>query len=434
MEEIVLFWFRRDLRLHDNVGLYHAIQTGKKVYPIFIFDTTILEQFPSKTDRRVHYIHQALEQINEILHPLGTQIFVYHGDVVTIFSELLESLPITGVYTNVDYEPQANKRDAEVGALLSQKDIGFYTYRDHVIFNQDELLKGDQTPYRVYTPYAKLWRSKLTQQQLCDWTFPLEKGVFASKSENAKLPSLTALGYADSDVAAFIPPVFDRAIIQNYTEKRDYPALDATTHLGIAIRFGTVSIRACVKQALIDNDTWLSQLIWREFFISILHYFPYSARISFKREYENIQWRNNEAEFELWCKGETGYPLVDAGMRELNQTGYMHNRVRMVVASFLVKHLLIDWRWGEAYFAQKLNDYDLALNVGNWQWAAGCGCDAAPYFRIFNPSEQQKKFDKDKHYIKRWIPEYGTTAYVEPMVEHKFARERALTAFKRALR
>ncbi|MBB1139732.1 deoxyribodipyrimidine photo-lyase [Myroides sp. WP-1] len=434
MEEIVLFWFRRDMRLHDNVGLYHAIQTGKKVLPVFIFDTAILDQFPSKDDRRIQYIYQALTQMNEALCPLNSQVFVYHGQVIPTFDYLLQKYPISAVYTNTDYEPQARKRDSAVQALVAQKNIAFYSFKDQVIFETNELLKSDNTPYKVYTPYAKLWRSKLTEQHLIDWTITLNEGNFVPKDKEVALPSLIKMGYNTPTIKNVKPPVFDRSIIQNYTENRDYPALDATTHLGMAIRFGTVSIRTCVKQAIRDNDTWLSQLIWREFFMSILYHYPSSARACFKSEYENIKWRNNEVEFEAWCKGETGYPFVDAGMRELNQTGYMHNRVRMIVASFLVKHLLIDWRWGEAYFAQKLNDYDLAANVGNWQWAAGCGCDAAPYFRIFNPSEQQKKFDKDEQYIKRWIPEYGTEDYIAPLVEHKFARERALTAFKQALK
>ncbi len=434
MEEIVLFWFRRDMRLHDNVGLYHAIQTGKKVLPIFIFDTAILDQFPSKDDRRIQYIYQALTQMNEALCPLNSQVFVYHGQVISTFDYLLQKYPISAVYTNTDYEPQARKRDSAVQALVAQKNIAFYSFKDQVIFETNELLKSDNTPYKVYTPYAKLWRSKLTEQHLIDWTITLNEGNFVPKDKEVALPSLIKMGYNTPTIKNVKPPVFDRSIIQDYTENRDYPALDATTHLGMAIRFGTVSIRTCVKQAIRDNDTWLSQLIWREFFMSILYHYPSSARACFKSEYENIKWRNSEVEFEAWCKGETGYPFVDAGMRELNQTGYMHNRVRMIVASFLVKHLLIDWRWGEAYFAQKLNDYDLAANVGNWQWAAGCGCDAAPYFRIFNPSEQQKKFDKDEQYIKRWIPEYGTEDYIAPLVEHKFARERALTAFKQALK
>lgn len=434
MEEIVVFWFRRDLRLHDNVGLYHAIQSGKKVLPLFIFDTDILAQFPAKDDKRIQYFYSVLEQLNADLHTLNSQLYFFCDTVLQVFEKLTNTYAIQAVYTNEDYEPLTRQRDAGVQAFLAEKDIGFYAYKDQVIFRADELLKSDQTPYKVYTPYAKLWRNRLTKEHLQTWTIPLQESYFVEKREGNNIPSLADLGYAENSTGRFEPPVFDRSIIQNYTDNRDYPALDATTHLGIAIRFGTVSIRACVAQALIDNETWLSQLIWREFFTSILYHYPHSARLCFKKEYEKIAWRNNEEEFELWCKGETGYPLVDAGMRELNQTGYMHNRVRMVVASFLVKHLLIDWRWGEAYFAQKLNDYDLALNVGNWQWAAGCGCDAAPYFRIFNPTEQQKKFDKEAHYIKRWIPMDQDTPYCEPIVEHKFARERALLTFKQALK
>lgn len=434
MEEIVLFWFRRDIRLQDNVGLYHALQSGKKVLPIFIFDTDILIQFPQKTDRRVLYFYQALQQLNQELAGLNSQVIGLHDTVLNAFQQLTTTYRIHAVYTNVDYEPAARKRDAAVQAFLATQSIGFYAYKDQVIFDANEVLKSDQTPYKVYTPYAKLWRSKLTEQRLLPWTLELKPTHFVAKKEEQSWPSLAELGYEVGGEQDFKLPVFDAAIIRSYTDQRDYPALDATTHLGIALRFGTVSIRTCVQQALQYNETWLSQLIWREFFMAILYHYPHSARACFKPEYEAIQWRNNEVEFNAWCKGETGYPLVDAGMRELNQTGYMHNRVRMVVASFLVKHLLIDWRWGEAYFAQQLNDYDLALNVGNWQWAAGCGCDAAPYFRVFNPTEQQKKFDKDLRYIKKWIPDYEASTYLPPIVEHKFARERALLAFKQALK
>ena len=434
MEEIVIFWYRRDIRLHDNVGLYHAIKSGKKVLPIFIFDTDILAQFPNTADKRVQYLYQALEQVNTLLQEHNSQVAFYHNAVLPVFEQLVQTYAIKAVYTNADYEPATRKRDVAVHAFLATHAIPFYAYKDQVIFEANELLKSDQTPYKVYTPYAKLWRSRLTEQHLLAWTLDLKADYFVAKKENQVMPSLTELGYDAETKFDFTTPAFDSSIIQNYTANRDFPALDATTRLGIALRFGTISIRACVRQALHDNETWLSQLIWREFFMSILYHYPQSARACFKREYENIQWRNNEAEFEAWCKGETGYPLVDAGMRELNQTGYMHNRVRMVVASFLVKHLLIDWRWGEAYFAQHLNDYDLALNVGNWQWAAGCGCDAAPYFRVFNPTEQQKKFDKEFNYIKKWIPQYEESTYLTPIVEHKLARERALLAFKQALK
>lgn len=434
MEEIVLFWFRRDIRLQDNVGLYHAIQSGKKVLPVFIFDSDLLVQFPNKEDRRIPYIYKALEEVNKQLEEYNSGLTVLYHTVLQAFEQLTKTYRIHAVYTNADYEPAARKRDAAVQAFLATQSIAFYAYKDQVIFDANEVLKSDQTPYRVYTPYAKLWRSKLTEQQLFSWTVEFKSAHFVAKTGTQPWPSLGELGYEAGGEQDFKPPVFDVTIIRSYTDQRDYPALDATTRLGMALRFGTVSIRACVQQALQYNETWLSQLIWREFFMAILYHYPYSARLCFKPEYEAIPWRNNEVEFETWCKGETGYPLVDAGMRELNQTGYMHNRVRMVVASFLVKHLLIDWRWGEAYFAQQLNDYDLALNVGNWQWAAGCGCDAAPYFRVFNPTEQQKKFDKDFNYIKKWIPAYEASSYFPPMVDHKVARERALLAFKQALK
>lgn len=434
MKEIVLFWFRRDIRLTDSVGLHQALQSGHEVLPVFIFDTAILEQFPDKEDKRVQYLYQALQAIDQDLKLHNSGVCFLHDTVLQAFDTLVKTYKIKAVYTNADYEPSAIKRDTEVYHFLASKNIDFYAYKDQVMFQGDEILKSDQTPYKVYTPYAKVWRSKLEENALQDWSIPLKEAYFVARQEAFKIPTLEQLGYREAEDSHFESPVFDTTSIQEYTQNRDYPALDATTRLGVALRFGTVSVRTCVKQALAFNDTWLSQLIWREFFTSILYHYPHSARECFKKQYENIVWRNNEEEFDAWCKGETGYPMVDAGMRELNKTGYMHNRVRMVVASFLVKHLLIDWRWGEAYFAQKLMDYDLALNVGNWQWAAGCGCDAAPYFRIFNPTEQQKKFDKDLKYIKRWIPEYKETAYITPIVEHKFARERALLAFKRALK
>lgn len=430
-EELLVFWFRRDLRLADNRGLAAALDSGLRVLPIFIFDTEILDQLENKADRRVSYIQQALLHIQQQLRDYASDIMVYQDKPLAVFKELTKKYRLKAVYCNADYEPYAIKRDQEIADYLAGEAVAFSSHKDQVLFEKDEILKADGKPYTVYTPYSRRWKAKLEerdyQPQNGDWTRLKEFAPQDAKS----IPSLEELGFLPTGME-FAEPVINADTLSGYEELRNFPAQDASSRLGIALRFGTISVRKCVTMALQYSGIWLNQLIWREFFMQILYHFPQVQTQCFKPAYEGIQWRNNEAEFALWCAGKTGYPLVDAGMRELNEAGFMHNRVRMLVASFLTKHLLIDWRWGEAYFAEKLLDYELAANNGNWQWAAGCGCDAAPYFRIFNPSEQVRKFDPDLIYVKRWCPDFESLA-MQPIVEHKAARERALSTYKKGL-
>lgn len=428
--KISLFWFRRDLRLEDNVGLHHALASDFPVLPIFIFDTDILDKLENKQDRRVDYIHQALTAIQKELKSLNSSLRTYYGKPLNIFKTLLDEYDIQAVYCNRDYEPQAIKRDAEIYHFYKAKNIPFRAYKDQVIFDKKDVLKKDGTPYVVYTPYSRKWKEMLKKNVSESFALNLNNLL---QTETSKLHTLKEIGFEKTDIEYHIPEL-DVDLINEYDKQRDYPALQGTTQLSIALRFGTLSIRKCVAFALQHNQTLLGELIWREFFMQILYHFPHVVNQSFRPGYDFIEWRNNETEFRKWCEGKTGYPFVDAGMRELNQTGFMHNRVRMITASFLCKHLLIDWRWGEAYFAEKLNDYDLSANNGNWQWVAGSGCDAAPYFRIFNPTAQAEKFDKDESYIRKWVPELNTNPYPEPIVEHAFARERVLKVYAKALK
>lgn len=424
--KVSIFWFRRDLRLDDNVGLSRALDSDDPVLCIFIFDPNILGKLEHKKDRRVDYFHQALKKMNSELKAKGSALTTFFDEPMQVFKQLSENYDLQAVYCNRDYEPDAIARDTEIYKFFEKKKIPFKAHKDQVIFDKKEILKNDGKPYQVYTPYANKWKEKLQKENYQPVKMNWEN-LF--QQDFKKVHSLKEIGFKKTDMV-FEVPVLNESIIDTYDKTRDYPAKNGTTRLGIALRFGTISIRKCVGFALQHNQTWLSELIWREFFMQILYHFPKVVNQPFKSKYNRIEWRNNEKEFELWCQGKTGFPLVDAGMRELNQTGYMHNRVRMVTASFLVKHLLIDWRWGEAYFAEKLNDYELASNNGNWQWAAGTGCDAAPYFRIFNPSTQMKKFDKDYEYIKKWIPDFEEKTYLKPIVDHKEARERALKAYR----
>lgn len=428
MDKISVFWFRRDLRLEDNAGLHHALKSGNPVLPIFIFDTEILNELEDKSDRRVDYIHQALIGINSDLRKYNSALKTFYGKPIDIFKELIEIYPIDSVYCNRDYEPQAIKRDNEIKDFLQTKGIDFLDFKDQVIFEKSEIVKADEKPYTVFTPYSNKWKTTLQKENYASFETNFDNFL---NIPNTEIHSLEEIGFKSTDIQFQIPKL-DSKIIDQYDKYRDFPALNHTTHLGIALRFGTISIRKCVEFALEHNETWLNELIWREFFMQILYHFPKVVTQSFKPKYDLIQWRNDESEFQKWGEGKTGYPIIDAGMRELNSTGFMHNRVRMVVASFLCKHLLIDWRWGEAYFAQKLNDYDLSANNGNWQWAAGSGCDAAPYFRVFNPTAQTLKFDKDLKYIKKWNPDFESELN-PPIVEHSFARERALATYKKAL-
>ncbi|SHG48599.1 deoxyribodipyrimidine photo-lyase [Chryseobacterium oranimense] len=425
MDKVNIFWFRRDLRLEDNVGLYHALQSGLKVIPVFIFDTDILNRLQDKKDRRVDYIHQALQRIHKELKKHNSGLYVYHGTPMQVLKKIIQDFNVDKVFCNRDYEPQAIQRDREIADFLLKHHIQLKDFKDQVIFEKNDILKNDLSPYTVFTPYSKKWKENLKNIE----TLTTDLTHFANYKGPSEIIPLKEIGFEKTELE-FTEPELNRDIIDSYGKYRDFPAMDHTTHLGTALRFGTISIRKCVQYAVKHNEVWLNELIWREFFMQILYHFPDVVHQCFKKKYENIAWRNNEKEFKAWCEGKTGYPIVDAGMRQLNETGFMHNRVRMVTASFLTKHLLIDWRWGEAYFAEKLLDYDLAANNGNWQWAAGCGCDAAPYFRIFNPYEQTKKFDKDSQYIRKWLPE----DYVEePVVEHTKARDRALKAYKEAL-
>ena len=427
--KINVFWFRRDLRLEDNAGLYYALNAGLPVLPIFIFDTEILDKLGSRNDARVEFIHNALLGIDAELNQKGSSLLVLHGNTIDIWKKLCDEYAIDEVFTNHDYEPYAIKRDNIVSSLLNERGIKFNTYKDQVIFEKDEVVKSDGKPYTIYTPYSKVWRARLEKEGLKE--YKIKKDNYYGFT--SKVLSLNEIGFKSSGIN-FPEKEVRKAIIKDYENTRDIPAIDGTSRLSVHLRFGTISIRQLVREATKLNDTWLRELIWREFFMMILYHFPHSASASFRPEYDNIKWRNNEAEFEAWCKGETGYPIVDAGMRELNATGFMHNRVRMITASFLTKDLLIDWRWGERYFADKLLDYELSSNVGNWQWAAGTGCDAAPYFRIFNPHTQQEKFDPELKYVKKWVPEYDNFGYPQPIVDHKSARERTLNAYKDALK
>lgn len=435
---LTLFWFRRDLRLHDNVGLYYALKGEHPVLPLFIFDQHILEDLPVN-DARVEFIWNTIQNIQQQLEKLGSSLLVKVGEPEKIWPQLLKDYDIQAVYTNRDYEPYATQRDEAVRKLVEQKGIPFHTYKDHVIFERGEILKKDGTPYTVFTPYQKQWLHKFYNTAKASPVAASPQSYLTEKYFTnffqlppLPIPSLADLGFKPTDIP--IPPnTLPQSVVENYDNTKDYPALEGTSRLDIHLRFGTMSIRETVQQADNLNATFLNELIWRDFFVMILAHFPNVVEASFRPQYDRIEWRNSEADFQKWCAGKTGYPLVDAGMRQLNATGFMHNRVRMVAASFLTKHLLIDWRWGEAYFAEKLLDYELANNNGNWQWAAGSGTDAAPYFRIFNPATQLKKFDKELTYVKKWIPEYGTDAYPEPMVEHTLARERCLRAYRKAL-
>ncbi|WP_412985725.1 cryptochrome/photolyase family protein [Pontimicrobium sp. IMCC45349] len=431
--KVNIFWFRRDLRLEDNVGLYQALQSDLPILPIFIFDVNILNTLP-KDDARVHFIYDTLEQLNSRLkNDYKSGITIFHSSPLNSFETLTQRYDIDKVYTNNDYEPYAIQRDLEVSEFLNSKGITLKTFKDHVIFERNEIVKKDGTPYKVYTPYSKQWIKQLETNPIQD--YPSETQLHQLyKYDSKTFPSLSLIGFVTSAIPIASYNTED-TLIGNYEATRNFPALEeGTSKVGPHLRFGTISIRKLVKKALAyKNNTYLKELIWREFFIQILWHYPQTITQSFKPQYDRIQWRNNKQEFKLWCQGQTGYPLVDAGMRELNATGNMHNRVRMVVGSFLCKHLLIDWRWGEAYFAKKLNDFELSSNVGNWQWVAGCGVDAAPYFRIFNPTTQIQKFDKEYQYIKKWVPEYQELTYPAPIVYHKMARERCLKTYKTAL-
>lgn len=431
MKKVNIFWHRRDLRLEDNAGLFHALKSGLPVVSVFIFDTEILSKLKNKTDLRVQFIHQELLNIKQQMNQMGSDLLVFYGQPIEVWNKLLAKFEIQEVFTNKDYETYAIERDQNVKTLLAQHQISFNTYKDQCIFEYSEILKDDGKPYTVYTPYSKKWKAKLNEFYLKP--YPTEH-YFDSflKMEPEQMINLESIGFKTSN---FVYPNKNStsSVIKNYEKNRDFPSIEGTSRLSLHFRFGTISVREKAKKALVTSEKWLNELIWREFYMQILYHFPYVSNSAFKPEYNKIQWDNNDNHFKAWCDGKTGYPIVDAGMRELNKTGFMHNRVRMIVASFLCKHLLIDWKWGEAYFAEKLLDFDLASNNGGWQWAAGSGVDAAPYFRIFNPQLQTEKFDKELKYIKKWVPEFGTSLYPKPIIEHTFARNRCLAVYKDAL-
>lgn len=429
MEKITLFWFRRDLRIEDNAALFYALKDEYPVQPIFIFDTEILDKLPKK-DARVTFIHQEIERLASALKERDTSLDIRFGKPIDVWKTLLTDYSVGRVYANRDYEPYARERDKTVYHLLANEGIKFIAKKDHVIFEKDEVVKADGTPYAVYTPYSKLWKSRLNDFYLKP--YPSATVNHWNKTNQNNIPNLTSMGFEAPDIN-FPTREADHDIIKNYHNTRDIPAVKGTSRLGLHLRFGTISIRSLSRKALHGNPKYLNELIWRDFYSTILWHFPKVVTQNFNKKYDGIKWRNKEDEFKKWCEGKTGYPIVDAGMRELNTTGFMHNRVRMIVASFLTKHLLIDWRWGEAYFAEKLLDFDLASNNGGWQWAAGTGVDAAPYFRVFNPYLQTEKFDPQMKYVKQWVPELNTTDYPEPMVDHKFARTRALDTYKEGI-
>ena len=429
-DNLVIFWFRRDLRLKDNAGLFHALNENDKVLPIFIYDKNTLDKL-NKSDHRVDFIEYSLKKLNDLLKKNNKSISIYYGKPVKVFSELIKKYNVTKVYSNKDYTPYSIKRDKKVEELLKVNNIDFNSYKDHVLFEKYEVVKDDNTPYKVYTPFSRKWLIKMSENKI-DF-FNSEKYIYKFFNEKRGFLTLKEIGFEKS-ILSPLNLNLSSDTINNYEKTRNFPFVNGTSKIGLHLRFGTISTREMIVKAEVSkNKTFLKELVWREFFQQILFHYPHTINKSFKPKYDRIEWLNNENQFKKWCSGQTGYPLVDAGMRELNQTGFMHNRVRMLVGSFLCKHLLIDWRWGEAYFAKKLYDYETASNVGNWQWVAGCGVDASPYFRIFNPHEQIKKFDKNLIYTKKWVPEFESDQYVEPIVIHKDARERCLLTYKKAL-
>ena len=431
-QEVSIFWFRRDLRLNDNAGLHHALRSGKPVIPIFIFDESILSKLEDKHDKRVDFIHRSLSELKAELKNFGSDLLVFHGKPIGVYNQLIKDYSVKSVFTNHDYEPYAQKRDAEISELLSEHGIAFQTFKDQCIFEKGEVLKDDGKPYTVYTPYSKKWKAKLNSSYLK--SYPTEKyfsNFFTFESENSQ--TLEEIGFQKTNIS--IPSTeVELSILKNYHETRDIPSVEGTSKLSVHLRFGTISIRQLAQTAMKTNEKFLNELIWRDFYMTILWHFPHVVDGSFRPAYDRIEWESNEQHFDAWCTGQTGYAIVDAGMRQLNETGWMHNRVRMIVASFFTKHLLLDWRLGEAYFAQKLIDFELSSNNGGWQWAAGSGCDAAPYFRVFNPYLQTERFDSELKYVQKWVPEFQELTYPQPIVDHKWARLRAIDRYKKALK
>ena len=426
-----IFWFRRDLRLYDNAGLYHALKNGNPVLPLFIFDRNILDELEDKTDRRVEFIHLSLQHIQQQLIKMDSSLDTRYGTPTDIFKNLLNEYNVEKVFTNHDYEPYAKERDAAIEKLLNEQGTGFYSYKDQVILEKNEVLKDDGKPYTIFTPYSRKWKAVLTEFDLKSYPSRKYFNNFYKQPER-KIITLEKMNFTTTG-QSFPGKEWQGAIIRNYKEQRDIPSVEGTSRLSVHLRFGTISIRHLINKGWDMSEKWVNELIWREFYMSILWHFPYVIEKAFKPAYDFLPWKNNEVEFQKWCDGMTGYPIVDAGMRELNATGFMHNRLRMITAMFLTKYLLIDWRWGEAYFAKKLLDFELSSNNGGWQWSSGTGVDAAPYFRIFNMTEQTKRFDPKLEYIKKWVPEFQELNYPSPIIDYTFARKRCLDFFKKRL-
>lgn len=426
--KINIFWFRRDLRLDDNIALNHALAEGIPVLALFIFDTVIIDELPTD-DPRISFIYETLSGINDQLLKSSSSLLILKGDPETLWRNLVETYDLNAVYINKDYEPYSISRDLKVEYIIRKKAVSLYRFKDQVIFEEKEIVKSDNEPYTLFTPYKNRWIQKFKDngEQKLHLYQTDEQNYFKNIFP---FPSKEELGFKKS--LQKVRP-FDLSVISSYDKYRDIPSIDKTSYLGPHLRFGTISIRKIVYMAISENIVFLSELIWREFFMQILFNFPHVVTGNFRSKYDTVPWRNNESDFEKWSTGQTGFPIVDAGMRQLNKTGYLHNRVRMISAGFLCKHLLIDWRWGEAFFAMKLLDYELSSNNGNWQWAAGTGCDAAQYFRVFNPVTQQLKFDRNKEYIRKWVENIDKPDYPQPMIDHDFARKRVIEAYKSGL-
>tara|TARA_A100000164_G_scaffold376021_1_gene412190 strand:- start:224 stop:1513 length:1290 start_codon:yes stop_codon:yes gene_type:complete len=426
MKTFSVFWFRRDIRLEDNIGLFQATNSKYPVIPIFIFDEKITLNLP-KNDTRINFIYKNLKKLNDLLiEKFNSRLQVFKGNPAKIIDKIAKQYNVKEVYTNHDYEPYAIKRDNLIFKNLKNKKIPFYTFKDQVIFEKNEVIKDNGSPYVVFTPYMRKWKETLKKNYSV-----LEKNKLSNNFHNLNkynLKEISEYGF-ESNISDVLNFDVSKKIIEEYEKKRNFPSLNSTSKIGPFLRFGVISIRSLVRYVLkFKNETFLNELIWREFFMQILFHFPNSSKSSFKSKYDNIKWVNDKKMFEAWKNGKTGFPIVDAGMNELNKTGFMHNRVRMITSSFLCKQLLIDWRWGEKYFALKLNDYEMSSNVGNWQWASGSGVDAAPYFRIFNPHTQIEKFDKNYDYINNWVDLKNN--YPKEIVNHKEARENCLKMYK----
>ncbi len=417
-----LVWFRRDLRDYDHAALYHALKTSNEAYCVFVFDTDILDHLHDKSDRRVEFIWESVRELKAALLAKGGDLIVLHGNAQHEIPKLAHKLQTQAVFANHDYEPSAIARDAHIATHLKQNNISFHHYKDHVIFEKDEVLTMAGTPYGVFTPYKNMWLKTVNDFYIKP--YPVDSyNKHLAKGTITEMPSLASMGFKTTNLSSMRLPtgmqggltLFNdfKARIIRYKDARDFPAVKGVSYLSVHLRFGTISIRHLVGEAMqaanTGAQTWLSELIWRDFYVQILHHHPRVAMgNAYKAEYESILFPNNKILFQAWCSGTTGYPLVDAAMRQLNTTGFMHNRLRMVAASFLVKDLLIDWRWGERYFADKLIDFDLSANNGGWQWAASTGCDAQPWFRIFNPITQSERFDAQGKFIRKYVPELTT--------------------------